>query len=303
MNNSDIRKVDGGLLLVLRELLRTPQTTEVGDRLGLSQSAVSHALSRLRGLFSDPLFIRRPHGLEPTRRARELGPQVEAWLDLVAVMIEQRAPFDPLKTERRFLMSAQPHLAVVFGVSLIRTLRTAAPRSTLGVKDIGGAEALDAVRRGEHDLAFGRFQDLPPGLSGTLAYEDRYCVVARRDHPRLSGTINAAAYAEIGHIYSGHSGQRGAIEDSIPPPSDVALVAVVPGYMTVLAMVAASDAIATVPRRLAESVAGLLGLQVIEPPFQPWNIPISLVRRSDSADAAIDWLEAEVLCAARGSNA
>ncbi|MBS0410897.1 MAG: LysR family transcriptional regulator, partial [Proteobacteria bacterium] len=69
-----IRRLDGTLLLVMRELLRRRQAQAAAARLGLSASAVSHALGRLRDLFEDPLFIRRPHGLEPTRRALELGP-------------------------------------------------------------------------------------------------------------------------------------------------------------------------------------------------------------------------------------
>jgi DNA-binding transcriptional LysR family regulator len=66
---NQIRRLDGGLLLVFRELLRTRRAGAVAERLGLSPSAISHALNRLRDLFDDPLFIRRPHGFEPTRRA------------------------------------------------------------------------------------------------------------------------------------------------------------------------------------------------------------------------------------------
>jgi hypothetical protein len=70
-NLNQIRRLDGGLLLVFRELLRTRRASAVAQRLGLSPSAISHALNRLRDLFGDPLFIRRPHGFEPTRRAEE----------------------------------------------------------------------------------------------------------------------------------------------------------------------------------------------------------------------------------------
>ena len=83
INQLDIRRIDGGLLLVFRELCRRRRTTAVAAHLGLSQSAVSHALGRLRDLFGDPLFLRRPHGLEPTPRALELAPRIEALIDLM----------------------------------------------------------------------------------------------------------------------------------------------------------------------------------------------------------------------------
>ena len=70
IDNDDIRRLDGGLLLVFQTLSRTRQTTATAVRLGLSQSAVSQALGRLRDIYADPLFLRRPHGLEPTARAR-----------------------------------------------------------------------------------------------------------------------------------------------------------------------------------------------------------------------------------------
>ena len=79
---NQIRRLDGGLLLVFRELLRTRRASTVAERLGLSPSAISHALTRLRDLFNDQLFVRRPHGFEPTRRALELGPKIEALIDL-----------------------------------------------------------------------------------------------------------------------------------------------------------------------------------------------------------------------------
>src|ERR1700676_4867497 len=75
-----LRRLDFSMLLIFRDLGRLQKTTVVAAQLGLSQSAISHALSRLRDLFDDPLFIRRPNGLEPTLRAMELLPKIETIL-------------------------------------------------------------------------------------------------------------------------------------------------------------------------------------------------------------------------------
>src|SRR5947207_632997 len=92
---NDIRRLDGNLLLVFRELARTRRTTEAAARLGVTQSTISHALARLRALFRDPLFARRPHGLEPTPRALELGPRIEALLDMTSAVLARDGGFDP----------------------------------------------------------------------------------------------------------------------------------------------------------------------------------------------------------------
>src|SRR5579863_3989152 len=96
-----IRKLDGGLLLIFRELLARRRASEVAAQLGLSPSAVSHALGRLRDLFGEPLFLRRSHGLEPTQRALELAPRIEALIELIGQTVSTERGFDPASARRR----------------------------------------------------------------------------------------------------------------------------------------------------------------------------------------------------------
>jgi len=126
---NNIRRLDGGLLLVFRGLLRRRQTTAVALELGLSQSAVSHALTRLRDLFEDPLFIRRPHGLEPTRRALELAPRVDALIDLAGETLEREGKFDAARSTRRFTLGAPESLMALIGANLVKAFRKYAPKN------------------------------------------------------------------------------------------------------------------------------------------------------------------------------
>src|SRR5215813_14937949 len=114
-DQNKIRRLDGGLLLVFRELLRTGRASVAAERLGLSPSAISHALTRLREVFDDPLFIRRPHGFEPTRRAEQLGPQVEALLALAHRTVTRDAGFDPAASTREFRFAAPEFVAALIG--------------------------------------------------------------------------------------------------------------------------------------------------------------------------------------------
>src|SRR5262245_56272369 len=127
-DQNKIRRLDGGLLLVFRELLRTGRASVVAERLGLSPSAISHALVRLREVFDDPLFIRRPHGFEPTRRAEALGPQVEQLLELANRAVSRDAAFDPAQSRRQFRFAAPEFVTALIGAQLFNRLREIAPK-------------------------------------------------------------------------------------------------------------------------------------------------------------------------------
>lgn len=284
---NNIRRMDGGLLLVFRGLLRRRRTTAVAEELGLSQSAVSHALARLRDLFGDPLFLRRPHGLEPTRRALELGPRIDALLDRIGETFARPDSFDPARSERRFAISAPEFITALIGADLVGTFRRSAPNARFNITFLGPQPSLESLRRGQIDVALGRFGALPREFASEPIYKDHYCVAARRRHPQIKGRISEAQYNAIGHVFAYSESEAGEHNAATP---DIAYTAAVPGWLTVLTIVATSDAIATCPRKLAERQAKLLGLQVIKTPFEPFGIEVSAVRRAGSADAGVDWL-------------
>lgn len=300
IDNTDIRKLDGGLLLVFRELSRTRRTTEAARRLGVTQSTISHALARLRDLFGDRLFVRRPYGLEPTPRALELAPRIESLIDMAgAVMVAEG--FDPNHTERLFRLAAAEFVTAVVGGNLVRIFGREAPRASFSVDFLSGAATLDGLKRGEVDLVLGQFLRLPAGVEAEVLYRDRYCVVARRRHPKVNGIIDARTYARLPNIFVGRSGETGITDATIPDPAMVSTVTMVPRWLTALTMVSTSDAIATCPRRLAERMARSLGLQVIDAAFAGPPFAVSAVRRGGRVDAGIDWLLGTVRAAVRST--
>jgi DNA-binding transcriptional LysR family regulator len=301
----DIRRIDGGLLLVFRELCRRGQATAVAAHLGLSQSAVSHALGRLRDIFGDPLFLRRPHGLEPTARAAALAPRIEALIEMMGAALQPEPGFDPSRSSRWFRLAATEYAAEAIAARLTGRMRAAAPQAGFVLQFARGYVALDALRRGQLDLVLGRFDTLPTGFVGEVLFEDRYCVVARRGHPTIRGEIDVQAWRTTGHVFAGANSASDNVigpaigEDPMPGPDDVVATAIVPRWETALAMVAQSDAIATGPRWLAEQHAERLGLQVLAPPADapPWTV--SVVRR-EGADAGLDWFCEAVKVAVAG---
>jgi DNA-binding transcriptional LysR family regulator len=293
---NQIRRLDGGLLLVFRELLRTGRAGVTAQRLGLSPSAISHALNRLRDIFEDPLFIRRPHGLEPTRRAEELGPQVEALLALTQRTLSRDAGFDPATSTRQFDFAAPEFVAALIGAPLINAFKAEAPRVTFGIGHWDEDGAQRALRRGEIDFALGRFGPPRPGFTVEPLFEDHYCVVARTGHPQVNGTVTEAQWRGVGHIFAWSASET----EADPPVAEiepVARLAWVPHWLTALVLAASTDGLVTCPRRLAERHAARLGLQVLDTPFPPNRLAVSVMRRSGARDPGVDWFLRQVRAA------
>ena len=292
-----LRRLDGGLLLVFRELLRTGGASVVADRLGLSQPAISHALNRLRDLFGDPLFIRRPHGFEPTRRALELGPRVDALIALAGEALSPDSRFDPGRSERVFHFVAPEFVTALIGAALVNRIRAVAPQVRFAIAHAAEADALMALRTGQADFAVGRFGAAQPGFTIEPLFEDAYCVVARQGHPEIEGRVDEARWRDTGHIFAWGRSETAA-DVRIRGPEHIAHIASVPQWLTVMLLVSATDAIATVPRRLPERHAGRLGLQVVDLPFPPDRIEVSVMRRAGVADPGADWFLDQVRAAA-----
>ena len=300
-DQSQIRKLDGGLLLIFRELLLRRRASEVAQHLGLSPSAISHALVRLRDIFGQPLFIRRSHGLEPTQKALELGPRIEALLALMGETLSADSGFDPAQSRRRFRIACPDDIASLIGVGLVETFARAAPLAHFATRWAILDRALRAVRRGEVDLALGVFRQIPAGLVATPLYDDEYCVIARQGHPAIDGAISLAAYGRTGHLFVGNP--DGALADDtaidreamdatygeLPPAGLVVTRGYVPQWETAMLIVASSDVLADCPRRLAERYADRLGLQVLAPPLKPFRFTVQAVRAA-GGDLGVDWL-------------
>lgn len=294
-----LRRLDGQLLLVFHDLLRTRSASRTAEHLHMSQSGVSHALGRLRELFDDGLFTRRPHGLEPTRRALELAGPVEEMLVLAARTLGPSTDFDPTETDRAFVLSAPEFITALVGSRLLRDLSRGAPNASFIIRHLGPEAARKAVREGGIDLAVGRFPAaVSSGMRVETVLEDRYCVVARRDHPELQGRLTMRQYVRTGHVFASSESET-PIEERVHY-REIRSVAVVPYWLTALHMVAASDAIVTCPRSLAERYAGRLRLQILDAPFEADSITVSALTREHRHDAASTWL-LERVCAAIAS--
>ena len=166
-----------------------------------------------------------------------------------------------------------------------------------------------AVRRDEADVAIGVFEQIPRGLAARPLYVDRFCVIARVGHPTVQGAVDWPTYVSIGHVFCGNP--DGMLSDDAaydrkamsatygenPGPDQIRTHAYLAEWESVMLLVAESDVLADCPRRLAERFAARLGLQIIDPPYPPFPMPVQVVRRSQSPDDGVDWLLEKIAAA------
>jgi DNA-binding transcriptional LysR family regulator len=293
INISKIKRLDGSLLLVFRELLRQRRTTVVAERLGLTQSAISHALARLREIFEDQLFVRRPNGLEPTQRALELAPRIDELLRLTDAALDTGQDFDPATTRRNFRIAAGDFMCALIAAPLLRIFESEAPYATFSFRFALGQAALDALHRDEIDTAIGRLSPRSTEFRIDKLYEEEYCIVARKGHPRIDGSIDLTTFLDLGHVIISMSGSMEQLGDNVLKRQGIVrrVVAAVPKFLIACTLVGQTDAIATMQRRLAMRYAHAMNLQVLNPPYASEPFQIDAARRVQSSnDPAIEWL-------------
>lgn len=166
----------------------------------------------------------------------------------------------------------------------------AAPRASFGFRQASGDAVWDLLRRGEVDLAAGRYEGLPgTDFATTLLFEDRYCVVVREGHRHAGNAISYDEYRAQGHVFAYANSELAAWEAHVDY-GGLRADALVPHWLTALSMAAASDSIATCPRRLAERMAAPLGLRIVDAAFLETDIRVYAAWRRHYDDAGIDWL-------------
>jgi DNA-binding transcriptional LysR family regulator len=255
MAKLDLRRLDMTLLLTLSSLLRTRQVTATANELGLTQSSVSHALARLRDVFDDTLFVRRPFGMEPTPRALELEPIVQAILDLSQQALAP-TEFDLADAEGIVRIAALDHHCALVAGPLIERMRHDAPRLKVSFRALARRPAVDAVLAGKIDVGFGLFWNLPDTIERTTLWQDRYCVVGASER-WSSHELTMDAYRAGRHLLvSLDGGFDGVIDKALAEIGcERQVVATLPYFLAALAAASEGDGILTIPRGFAERYA------------------------------------------------
>jgi DNA-binding transcriptional LysR family regulator len=290
----DIRAVDLNLLKAFDALHGERAVTRAAARIGLSQPAMSHALSRLRDLFADDLFVRTPDGMEPTARAREIAPLIAGAIEQIEAALNLGAGFDPAASLATFTAGMGEYAEVALVGRLARSFSRAAPRAILRLLPLNGAEAARQLESGTIDVAVAHLRALPPTINTATLLRDPFVVVARKGHPITKAPLTVEAYAACRHVLVSPRGDTtGALDRLLIDYGQRRHVALlVATYLAVPAALATSDLIATIPSRAASLIAAHAEIVTLPLPVN-FSVTISIAwHRRTASEPAQAWFRA-----------
>jgi DNA-binding transcriptional LysR family regulator len=293
--------VNLNLLVALDALLETQSLRRAAERLGVTQSAMSHTLRQLRELLGDPLFVRSGNQILPTPRAEELAAPLHQALASLLQVVEGGGGFDPATSTRRFVIATSDALAVSMLPPLVADIRERAALVDLSVVPIDPGRIDAQLAAGEVDLVLGVGREHPGTLIEGLVPAD-FAVLARKDHPGIGRTLDLETYCRLPHAMvtlSGHG--PGPVDDALAKLGRSRRVVVrISYFLAAPVIVAKSDLLLTMPRMTAEHFAALHPLTLHEPPFELPTGRISMIwHERFKADPGLGWLRDRVRAAAR----
>jgi DNA-binding transcriptional LysR family regulator len=297
---------DLNLLPALDALLSTGSVTAAARRLGLSTSAMSRTLARLRSATGDSLLVRAGRGLVPTPRAEALRDRVQGLArEVQAVLSPQQDGFDIATLERTFTIRTNEGFVAVFATALVAAVTREAPRVRLrfAPKPVKDAAPL---REGQIDLEIGVLGEFAPEVKTHFLFRDQFIGVVRDRHPLLEAALTPARYAACGHVVVSRMGKLAGPVDHALARRGLArkVVVVVPGFLDALRIARQSDLVALVPSWCfgSRSEPLIQGLQSFELPVQTPRIAVSAMWHPRvEADPAHRWFRDTVIkvCAPR----
>ena len=321
-----IGRMDLNLLKVFDAVYEDRNLVLAGQRLNLTQSAVSHALTRLRELVQDDLFVRTGKGMVPTARASAMAPALRDSLRRIEATLGVE-PFAPEKSARRFVIAANDHVTAVIVAPLSREVQAAAPAVDLVIRPSTRLDLAEQIDVGRIDLAIGIFSQVPPRLNSRTLISQGELIVMRKGHPAARRKLTVEDLAKyplltvsVGGIEEGAVGgfilerglarqsemfDRRALEEALDAVEQTPRLRVtVPHSLAIPALLRETDMLSIVPASLATALTRTGELLVRPPPYRAATSVIRAVwHRRNEHDLAHAWLRDLVAKAAAAAAA
>lgn len=261
--------LDANLLVALDALLQESNVTRAAQRVGITQSAMSQTLARLRHQFEDPILVKVGRRMEPSPFGLRLKARLHGAIAELEAIVGDRPAFDPGTANDRFVLAMVDYLSLLLFPKLAAAVAARAPGVDLAVRALDAEPVTPLMQRGVVHLYVGVAGQTERALQTRLLFSDPLRVVARRGHPLAKGRMSVRAYAEAPHILVSPRQEAGSLVTRALAAAGYArrVALEVPYFSLVPSLVVGSDRIATVPERMARAFAAQHPLQVLTPPL------------------------------------
>ena len=291
--NLQLRRLDLNLLLIFTSIGRHRKLSDAADELNITKSAISHALTRLRDIFKDPLFIRGHNGVQLTPRATTLLPRIASIIELSHDVLALEQSFDTSTETRVLRIGCVEYVEALIAPTLTCTCLLEAPHMKLVFVPMTRSDMIDAISSYKVDLGLGSYIGEASGLDVEAMRQDEYVVVSRSEHYGQSRAMTRERYLAANHVSISSESHPQRIIESIMTTEGVSrhISALVPHYNSAFRIVANSDCLLTIPRLLAVQMAEQLKLTISPFPFSSQKQTISLLSPILARhDPALQWL-------------
>jgi DNA-binding transcriptional LysR family regulator len=256
-----IADFDLNLLHVFQAVYSARNVSRAAHNLNLSQPAVSHALTRLRLLLKDPLFVRAQGGVMATPRADHFARFVEPALQTVDLGLREAESFDPARSQRRFAVHMSDIAEGEFLPQMMRHVHTQAPHVRLEAVQLEPAAILPALEEGRIDLAFGYLPQLR-GTEDAHLLAERYVVLVRKRHPLAKQIKKRADLRKLDYILVRSHAEPAKALQKLGLESRIRLT--IPHFTVIPAILPSTDLAVIMPARPAASFARRGNIAVLD---------------------------------------
>jgi DNA-binding transcriptional LysR family regulator len=292
----NLRQFDLNLLLIFEALVSECHVSRAADKVFLSQSAMSHALNRLREQLGDPILVRTEQGLQPTPRALLMAPKIRSALQLLQQSITPNDEFDAAQSTRTFTIASTDYFEAVIFPELLSHLLQLAPNIRIEIEMIAEDACQARLANGDVDLVVGMDaeQALPSHLiSEHWLQESQVCLVAN-NHPSVQTSLTLKQYLKLSHVVFWDVSQVSANSvDTWLEEQDLCRqhMARTVNYMAAARIVEKTNAVMTLPLHMAQLFQRMLDVRIVKPPKGIPAINMTMVHHPlYSEDSAVNWL-------------
>jgi DNA-binding transcriptional LysR family regulator len=268
MNEIHVPELDFNLLRLFHYIYGARSVSVAAEQLGMTQSAASHALHRLRAILGDELFVRVGTRLMPTAKAERLYEPISAIMDTITREVLTEVVFEPREARREFVLAMTDMAEFVFLPPIHEWLQRVAPGCTIRSRRVPDDSLVEELDSNRIELVIGNMPTPPDHLYQQNLFTHDYVVVAWRNHPRLSSpSITWADYARESHIVVASGSDQHLVDRTLVPRGVKRRIALtVGGFLPTPWIIRGTELIATVPERLGTYFAESADLRPFELP-------------------------------------
>lgn len=273
------RGSDLNLLVVFDALMAERNVTTAGERIGLAQPSMSNALTRLRALFQDELFVRTPEGMMPTPIASAAAEHVRTAIVAAEEALNIGTEFRPETAKGTIVLLTNDFIEFTILPGIMQAVAQQAPGIRLQTRPLLGEDFAHHLDAGLADFAIAAPAEVPKRFRSTTLFDEHFDGIARKGHAILENPITMESYLACKHVAVSHRfGGWGVIEESLKE-IDLALdlAVAVSNLASVPPLVMTTDYIAAVPRRLADLANRELDIVSFELPYEVPSVEAKLI--------------------------